>query len=72
MARVKNVIEKADSMIGKIPAGYTLSAAQIKELYAESPDWFHLVANCFRFGFLLGMKATKAKNKKSVVKEKAA
>ncbi len=61
MSRVKNVVEKAESMIGKIPAGYELSTTQITELYEKSPDWFHLIGNSFCFGYLQGTKAAKAK-----------
>lgn len=65
MARVKNVIEKAGSMSGKIPSGYQLDASQIVELYeAFSFDWFRLIVNSFRFGYLQGMKATKAEMKR--------
>lgn len=61
MSRVKNVVEKAESMKGKIPAGYILSTPQMVELYEKSPDWFHLIVNSFRFGYLQGTKAAKAK-----------
>lgn len=61
MSRVKNVVEKAESMRGKIPAGYVLSTKQITELYEKSPDWFHLIENSFHFGYLQGMKAAKTK-----------
>lgn len=61
MSRVKNVVEKAESMAGKIPAGYALSMKQITEIYEDSQDWFHLIVNSFNFGYLQGMKATKAK-----------
>ena len=52
MSKLKNVVEKAESMIGKIPAGYELNTAQVAELYEKSPDWFHLIGNSFRFGYL--------------------
>lgn len=67
MARVKNVVEKAESMIGKIPSGYQMSTSQIIELYnAFSNDQVSLIINSFRFGYMQGMKAAKAEMKKAV------
>ncbi|MGI6068918.1 MAG: hypothetical protein ACOYBE_00630 [Blautia sp.] len=69
MARVKNVIKKAESMSGKIPSGYQLDVSQIVELYeAFSFGWFSLIVNSFRFGYLQGMKATKAEMKRGANK----
>lgn len=65
MARVKNVVEKAESMCNKIPSAYQLSVNQVNELYeAFSSNWFGLIVNCFRFGYLQGMKAAKAELKR--------
>lgn len=64
MSNVKNVVEKAESMIGKIPKGYQLSARQMLELHEKSQDWFHLIGNSFRFGYIQGKKAAKAESKK--------
>lgn len=67
MARVKNVVEKAESMMGKIPSGYQMSMSQIIELYnAFSNDQASLIINSFRFGYMQGMKAAKAEMKKAV------
>ena len=68
MSKLKNVVEKAESMIGKIPAGYELNTAQVAELYEKSPDWFHLIGNSFRFGYLQGMRAAKAEAKRGGVR----
>ena len=67
MARVKNVVEKAESMMGKIPNGYQMSISQVVEFYdAFSNDWFSLIINSFQFGYMQGMKAAKAEMKKAV------
>lgn len=67
MARVKNVVEKAESMMGKIPSGYQMSMSQIIELYnAFSNDQVSLIINSFQFGYMQGMKAAKAEMKKAV------
>lgn len=66
MAKVKNVVEKAKSMRGKVPSAYNLNASQIAELYqdAEKNDgWFTLISNRFYFGYMQGVKATKAQLK---------
>lgn len=36
MAKVKNVVEKAESMRGKVPSAYNLNASQIAELYQDA------------------------------------
>lgn len=63
MAR-KSVIEKAESMIGKINPHYTLKSDELEELHNGSKSWFHVIANSFRYGYMQGMKAAKAEMKK--------
>lgn len=64
MAR-KSVIEKAESMVGKINKRYLLSASEVAELYNGSEDWFHAICNSFRYGYMQGVKAAKTEMKKS-------
>lgn len=65
MARVKNVVEKAVSMTGKIPREYQISVGQVMEFYNAFPeDCFSLIVNSFQFGYMQGVKAVKAKSKK--------
>ena len=60
MARIKNIIEKAESMTGKIPQEYQLSIEQVVELHnAFSYDWFRMITNGFRLGYMQGMKKKK-------------
>lgn len=63
MAR-KSIIEKAESMRGKINKHYLLNASEVAELYKGSDDWFHAICNSFRYGYMQGMKAAKAEMKK--------
>ena len=63
MAR-KSVIEKAESMAGKINKRYLLSAGEVVELHNGSGDWFRAICNSFRYGYMQGMKAAKAEMKK--------
>ena len=63
MAR-KSVIEKAESMIGKINPYYTLKSDELMELHNGSKDWFHAIVNSFRYGYMQGVKAAKAEMKK--------
>lgn len=59
MAR-KSVIEKAESMAGKINPYYVLRTNELMELHNGSEDWFHAIVNSFRYGYMQGMKAAKA------------
>lgn len=67
MAR-KSVVEKAESMVGKINKHYLLSAGEVAELYNDSDDWFHAICNSFRYGYMQGVKATKAELRKNSIK----
>ena len=68
MAR-KSVIEKAESMVGKINKRYIPSAGEIAELYDGSDDWFHAVCNGFRYVYMQGMKAAKAEQRRKEAAE---
>lgn len=67
MARIKNVLEKAESMIGKINPRYDISVLQVAEIHQESGDWYRAITNAFRIGYMQGVKATKAEMKKGGV-----
>lgn len=60
----KSVIEKAESMVGKINPYYALKTDEALELCKDSGDEFHMVVNSFRYGYLQGMKAAKAELEK--------
>lgn len=64
MARIKNVLEKAKSMTGKINPFYGISSIQIEEIRSGSRDWFCAINNGFKIGYMQGMKAAKAEFKK--------
>lgn len=64
MARIKNVLEKAESMTGKVNPFYNISGIQIAEIYSNSRDWFNAINNGFKIGYMQGMKAAKAEFKK--------
>lgn len=60
---MKNVIEKAEAMKGKINPYYDLRYGETMEIYGNSSDPFALIVNSFRFGYMQGMKAAKAEMK---------
>ena len=67
MARIKNVLEKAENMTGKINTYYDISGLQIAEIYNGSRNWYQAISNGFKIGYLQGMKAAKAEVKKGGV-----
>ncbi len=67
MARVKNTMKLVDSSLEVINADYDLYVENVKDIYASSDNVFDLICNGFRFGYMQGMKATKAELRKSGV-----
>lgn len=67
MAR-KSVIERIESVKGKVNERYSLRASEMVELYSQSRDLFHVITNSFEYGYLQGMKATKAELKSDEVR----
>lgn len=58
MARIKNAMEKAEAMSGKINPYYDMS--NMIELYENCTGPFDMIYYGFNLGFLQGMKAAKA------------
>lgn len=67
MARVKNTMKLVDSSLEVINANYDLCASNAKDIYKASNTPCDLIYNGFRFGYMQGMKAVKAKLRKSGV-----
>lgn len=67
MARVKNVLQKCEDVIGKIDARYDVGADEIDEIYKGSSNFYELITNGFRLGYIQGMKAAMSKMKKGGV-----
>lgn len=68
MGRIKNVIEKAEAMTGKINPAYNINCMHVVEIYEGSGgDWFRSIVNGFKIGYMQGMKAAKAEMKKGGV-----
>lgn len=64
MAKVKNTMELCEQSIGKINSRYDMCATNITDIYNASKDYYDLICNGFRFGYVQGMKAAKAEAKK--------
>lgn len=61
---MKNVVEKAKTMHGKINPRYDLRVNEIVEIYDTYGGNFDVICCSFKFGYLQGMKAAKAEMKK--------
>lgn len=64
MAKVKNTIKLMDSYLKQVNENYALYANNIEDIYKVSNTPCELIYNGFRFGYMQGMKATKAKLRK--------
>lgn len=59
-----NVMKKTQEMRGKINIYYDMDVEDMKKIYISSNDGFSLISNAFVFGYMQGMKAQKAKDRK--------
>lgn len=59
-----NVMKKIQEMRGKINPYYDMSIENIQTLVNNSDEGLDLVSNAFTFGYIQGMKAQKAKDRK--------
>lgn len=66
---MKNAMETAHSMIGKIRPGYNMSHTEMAEIYEMSNDKFEAMCAAFRLGYLKGDKAAKAEVKVRLVEK---
>ena len=51
-------------MRGKINIYYDMDMEDMEKIYNSSNDGFSLISNAFTFGYIQGMKAQKAKDRK--------
>lgn len=59
-----DVMKKIQEMGRKINVYYDLDIEDMEKIYNSSNDGFSLISNAFTFGYIQGMKAQKAKDKK--------
>lgn len=59
-----NVMKKIQEMRGKINTYYDMDVEDMEKIYNSSNDGFSLISNTFTFGYIQGMKAQKAKDRK--------
>lgn len=64
-----NAVQKAESMAGKIDPRFSISYDQIIELSNHYPGRFEYGYSLFRLGYMQGMKAAKAEQRKKEVAE---
>lgn len=56
----RSVIEKAESMAGRINKRYALSTNEAFEVYEKTSGPIEAIAVSFRYGYMQGIKAAKA------------
>lgn len=59
-----DVMKKIKKMRGGINTYYDMDIEDMEKIYNSSNDGFSLISNAFTFGYIQGMKAQKAKDKK--------
>lgn len=59
-----DVMKKIQEMRGKINIYYDMDVEDMEKIYISSNDGFSLISNAFTFGYIQGMKAQKAKDRK--------
>lgn len=65
-----NVMKKIQEMRGKINIYYDMDVEDMEKIYISSNDGFSLISNAFTFGYMQGMKAQKAKDRKKKTTKK--
>lgn len=59
-----DVMKKIKKMRGGINTYYDMDIEDMEKIYNSSNDGFSLISNAFVFGYIQGMKAQKAKDRK--------
>lgn len=63
MGRVTNTMKVIGKVRGKIDPGYDLASNNMEDIRENSSSIYSLMCNSFAFGYIQGMKATKAELK---------
>lgn len=64
MARVRKTMQLVEKSIGHINDNYDMCAENIEDIRKASQNFYDLICNGFRFGYMRGMKAAKAEMEK--------
>lgn len=59
-----DIMKKIKEMRGKINIYYDMDIEDMEKISNNSHDRFSLISNAFTFGYIQGMKAQKAKDRK--------
>ena len=60
-----NVMKTIKDSFGTIDPHYDMRCNAIEEIRQESPNLLDMALNCFRFGYMQGMKAESARQRKT-------
>lgn len=61
-----NIRRAINSTIGKINPHYDMTVGNMRQIRKENDDWFGMINDSFRLGYVQGMKAAKAEMRKKV------
>lgn len=61
---VKNTMELVEKTSGCINARYDMHICNLLDIHKASSDTYDMICNGFRFGYIQGMKAAKAEERK--------
>lgn len=64
MSRVKNTLKVIEEAADKINLNYDLRTSNIQDIFDASNGSFDMICKGFNFGYMQGMKATKAELRK--------
>ena len=66
MSGVRNTMRLVESALEQVDVRYDIRAENIKDIYAASNNPFDMICKGFMFGYMQGVKATRAKQKARV------
>ena len=64
MGRIVNTLQLVDKAIGNINSRYDIYSKNVDDIANISNNYYDLIVNGFRFGYMQGMKAAQAKRRK--------
>ena len=59
----KNAVEISQESLGKINSRYDMKSKDIDAILDGSANIYEMISNGFRFGYMQGLKAARAKSK---------
>lgn len=64
MGRIVNTLQLVDKAIGNINSRYDIYSKNVEDIANISHNYYDMIVNGFRFGYMQGMKAAQAERRK--------